>query len=1216
MESPEKKKKRNRAKGRGKRTPGDAPEPGERPPSPGPSAGPSMQPMEKSKETSTQEQLSKDLEKKLQFEDSGSVKKQGKQPQGSAQQSAPGQGKRNKGKQQKEGGETKAEQMKIPERPKLGASGPPGTPARLQVNPQQPAPQQAWGKQATPQQGPPPQQVSPQHFALQQIWHQQAAQQAPRQPVNLQQFAPQYFPPQQFPSQQMLHQQATQQQVNPQQFAPQAPLQQVNPQHFHPQQFPPQQLPPQQMLPQQPTQQQAPFQQFLPQQFHPQQIIPQQFPTHQTWPQQHIPTQQGPPLQIKPQELRPQQINPQHALPSQANTIPQQPILPQAPQRSSGPPSDVSDQQKPKAQQAREQKGQKKQTQSSREAAKETAPSRSTSVSTISSEKSAVIKHPPTKTIMFSDYKGPGTAGTKVKFETNYVRLILSKLTDVAYHYDVAIDPDRPKKLMKDVFEAFRQKNFPQFTMAYDRAKNAYTIQRLNLPPGGFNDEVTIDDREMSRSKTFKVSIQETEDHEVKMNLLKSQTAFMNEPDRGKVLRAHQCLEIILRMAAQGGLNVGRQYYWPPQRPILLDDVMELWQGIYHSAIFGRGPLLNVDITNKGFPKGMSVLEVFKIHCRSMDRVDNRDLSNIKSHLNGLNISYAPKGNEASRRVYKFHDFKDTARNQKFTHNGALMTIEEYFGKILNIRLQFPNLPVLHVGPRDKNIYLPAELCTIPAGQAVMKKLTDMQTRSMIRETATSTDVRKERILNILRKANFNASPIVSNFGISVGQDFIDVDARILNAPKLEYSNRKTVLPRDGVWRNEQFIVPTTIQKWAILVLDYRANILNITNFAEQLAVAGRKVNMSISKPPAPIQIDIGRNRKNFQEEMRRWKGNVDILLVVIPSFGNAYQEIKTAAEVEYGILTQCVKCQTIDKVVQRNDQATLTNILLKMNSKLNGLNHRILSQGKMKLGVLKDGNFIVVGADVTHPSPDQRDIPSIVGVAASYDEDGFRYKSMWRIQEPKKEMINDLATIIEEHLQFYKKERKTLPHTIIYYRDGVGEGDFQNVLNIEFNAIKQGASRLDAKYKPNICFIVVQKRHHTRLFPEKKGPSVGKNKNVPPGTIVDTTIVPAIQNQFYLVAHQAIQGVAKPTKYCILVDEANIPIDELQALTYNLCHMFTRCNRAVSYVAPTYYAHLMAARGKVYVEGQRLNMKDLPKEYEKRKIKDDVAMRHPMFFV
>lgn len=114
-------------------------------------------------------------------------------------------------------------------------------------------------------------------------------------------------------------------------------------------------------------------------------------------------------------------------------------------------------------------------------------------------------------------------------------------------------------------------------------------------------------------------------------------------------------------------------------------------------------------------------------------------------------------------------------------------------------------------------------------------------------------------------------------------------------------------------------------------------------------------------------------------------------------------------------------------------------------------------------------------------------------------------------------------------------------------------------------------------------CVIVV-KRHHTRFFPTK--PTNDRNKNVEPGTIVDQYIVHPYEQQFFLVSHQAIQGTARPTRYNVIYDEAKLDIDLLQKLTYNLCHLFPRCNRAVSYPAPAYLAHLVAFRGRVYLEG------------------------------
>lgn len=148
---------------------------------------------------------------------------------------------------------------------------------------------------------------------------------------------------------------------------------------------------------------------------------------------------------------------------------------------------------------------------------------------------------------------------------------------------------------------------------------------------------------------------------------------------------------------------------------------------------------------------------------------------------------------------------------------------------------------------------------------------------------------------------------------------------------------------------------------------------------------------------------------------------------------------------------------------------------------------------------------------------------------------------------------------------------------------------------------------------------------------------SDGKNNNIMPGTVVDKDIVHPFQYQFFLASHAAIQGVTKPTKYCVLVDEnrPEISTDDLQAITYgkfetvfselmltvvtlpsDLCHLFTRCNRSVSYPAPTYYAHLVAARGKQYTIGARLDMRNLQREYSKRTIRPHIVNNCPMFFV
>ena len=62
-------------------------------------------------------------------------------------------------------------------------------------------------------------------------------------------------------------------------------------------------------------------------------------------------------------------------------------------------------------------------------------------------------------------------------------------------------------------------------------------------------------------------------------------------------------------------------------------------------------------------------------------------------------------------------------------------------------------------------------------------------------------------------------------------------------------------------------------------------------------------------------------------------------------------------------------------------------------------------------------------------------------------------------------------------------------PVKIIFYRDGVSEGQFDAVRMEEIAALQAACLFLqkDGSYQPKITFIVVQKRHHTRFFPESK---------------------------------------------------------------------------------------------------------------------------------
>lgn len=56
-------------------------------------------------------------------------------------------------------------------------------------------------------------------------------------------------------------------------------------------------------------------------------------------------------------------------------------------------------------------------------------------------------------------------------------------------------------------------------------------------------------------------------------------------------------------------------------------------------------------------------------------------------------------------------------------------------------------------------------------------------------------------------------------------------------------------------------------------------------------------------------------------------------------------------------------------------------------------------------------------------------------------------------------------------------------PSAIVYYRDGLGEGQYNDVLKFEISEIRKACTEIEADYQPGITMLSVQRRHHTKYL-------------------------------------------------------------------------------------------------------------------------------------
>ena len=321
------------------------------------------------------------------------------------------------------------------------------------------------------------------------------------------------------------------------------------------------------------------------------------------------------------------------------------------------------------------------------------------------------------------------------------------------------------------------------------------------------------------------------------------------------------------------------------------------------------------------------------------------------------------------------------------------------------------------------------------------------------------------------------------------------------------------------------------------------------------------------------------------------------LLLVILPIKDTVlYNRIKYIGDVKLGIHTVCV---VLEKLVKANE-TYFANVALKFNLKLGGINQIVDST---QLGIISEDKTMVVGIDVTHPSPaSAKTAPSVAGMVASVDRWLGQWPATLRIQERSKEMVSELDSMLKSRLNCWMTlgNHKALPENLLIYRDGVSEGQYQTVIDKELPLLRNACVELypapDTKRGlPKITIVIVGKRHNTRFYPTTTQ-NADSSSNPENGTVVDRGVTEARNWDFFLQAHTALQGTARPAHYFVVLDQIftkrtvspphQNTADVIESLTHSMCYMFGRATKAVSICPPAYYADLVCERARCYLGG------------------------------
>lgn len=493
--------------------------------------------------------------------------------------------------------------------------------------------------------------------------------------------------------------------------------------------------------------------------------------------------------------------------------------------------------------------------------------------------------------------------------------------------------------------------------------------------------------------------------------------------------------------------------------------------------------------------------------------------------------------------------------------HSQVLTVADYFKHEYQHVAQL-DIPVVNIGNKERPIWTPAEMCLVLPAQLYRKTLSPDQVTKMTECGVVKPANNARRIVGMIPKVF--GSP--EAFGLKLDPTMVTVQGHVLTAPRVSYGagpRVKLVDASRAKWNlsGQKFTQAVSLEDWTYLVFARAGSpptdpMKHFADIAREFKSVLEKCGMKVADPfkggnTEDLDLkDLDSRRDAIDDKIRETmeivsKTSVRVLWVVLPSDNRfVCSRVKYWGDCVFGLQTICTVASTL-KLDDRGPNGTkarlqvLANEAMKFNAKGRGVN-QVLPRNA--LGFFEKQDTMLVGIDVTHPGPDSlKGAPSIAGVVASIDKRFAQFPASIRLQDTdRREMVEGLKEMMIERLRVWSKHNGgRLPVTIVVYRDGVSDSQYTQVLECELSQIKDACT---AQYPaneplPRIAVIIVGKRHDTRFLPVYKhdGDRLG---NPPNGTIVDRAVTLFDGWDFYLQAHNALDGTVHSAHYVVIYNE------------------------------------------------------------------------------
>ncbi|KAM6318273.1 piwi-like protein 1 [Podargus strigoides] len=729
-----------------------------------------------------------------------------------------------------------------------------------------------------------------------------------------------------------------------------------------------------------------------------------------------------------------------------------------------------------------------------------------------------------------------GSSGTMIKLTANYFRLT-SRPQWALYQYHVGYNPEMEARRLRSAL-LFQHDKLIGKTRAFDGSI-------LFLP-------------KKLQNKVTEVCSRTRNGEDVKITITLTNELPPTSPT------CLQFYNIIFRRLLKilNLQQIGRNFYNPKDPISIPNHRLVVWPGFTSSILqYEEDIMLCVDVSHKVL-RSETVLDFMYDLYHQVEEQRFRDL--CARELIGLIIL-----TKYNNRTYRVDDI-DWDANPLCTFrkaDGSEISYVDYYKKQYNEVITDLNQPVLISQSRKSMmpgpVVLIPELCFLTGLTEKMRNDFSVM-KHLSAYTRLPPEKRQREVGKIIDyiKKNDTVQKELQDWGLNFESKLLSFTGRVVQGEKILQSGHVfDYNPQFADWSKESrgapLICAKPLDNWLLIYTRRNYDIAN--TLLQNLFKVTPPMGIRMSKATM-IEVD-DRTEAYLRALQQCITPDTNIVFCILSSSRkDKYDAIKKYLCTDCPIPSQCVLARTLSK--PQTSMAVATKLALQMNCKMGGE----LWSVEIPLKQL-----MIVGIDCYHDTVSGKQ--SIAGFVASVNQTMSRWFSRCVVQGRGQELVDGLKACLQTALRDWYKWNKYLPTRIIVYRDGVGDGQLNTLVNYEVPQFLDCLKSIGKDYNPRLTVVVVKKRVNTKFFAQ----SGGAFTNPPPGTVVDVEVTRPEWYDFFIVSQAVRDGCAAPTHYNVIYDASKLKPDHLQRLTYKLCHMYYNWSGIIRVPAPCQYAHKLA---------------------------------------